>query len=212
MDIWWGLPSNSISSDLSAGNKRKRDESNHLIYATGKEIHFSVEINTLTISYLIELIAKIIHKNKDDFSDDSAEKLTITYIIDSGGGSVIAILKFYDFIRLTKKKYPWIEFVSIINGLAASAATVMGIVADKKYITENSSVMIHELATGFSHAKYTHIMSYSDHLTDLHTKLLNIYLRHGCNKDKAQLEILLKNETWMNSEQYVSIGFVDEIK
>ena len=185
----------------------------HMIYAVGNEIHFTAEINKDNIEKMIKQITKIIEKNGEKYSGKyrtGDDKLTIAYIVDSPGGCVSSVLKFVDFIQMVKEKHPYVEFISIITGLVASAGTIMCIVADKRMMTKNAYAMIHELSSG-RNGKYTHLMSYSEYLCGLHNTLLNIYL-NGSPKSKEDLEKILNTESWFNAEQYLANGFVDEIK
>jgi len=188
--------------------KRKYDFVHPLIYAIGKEIHFSADINKITIELMIKQMSKIIEKFYKE--NDENEEFTITYVVDTPGGCVDSILKFVDYIKLAKTKYPNLKFVSIISGLVASAGTIMCIVADKRYMTKNAHAMIHELSSG-NRGRYTQLVSYTDFLKELHDCLLNIYLEKT-KKDKAELEELLKNDTWYNAGDYLKNGFVDAIK
>ena len=190
-------------------NKRKAVIPDSLIYTIGSEIHFTATIDSMSIEQIIKEITTIIHTAQDDYRN-SGDKLTITYIVDSPGGSVISVLKFVDFIRLAKTKYPYVEFVSIITGLVASAGTIMCIVADKRFMTKNAHAMIHELSAG-KMGKYTQLVSHTGFLTKLHEMLSEIYLARS-NKDKEALSDLLKNETWFSAKQYLEYGFIDEIK
>ncbi|QKF94705.1 Clp protease proteolytic subunit /translocation-enhancing protein tepA [Fadolivirus algeromassiliense] len=183
-------------------------EVNKMIYSIGNEIHFNGTINTESIEAIIKKMTKLINKNKEQY-DGTEDKCNITYVVDSGGGSVTAILKFVDFIKMSKKKYPWLEFTSVITGCAASAATTMCVVADHRHITPHATCMIHELSSGRS-GTYTHLQSYSQYLTILHETLLKIYLEK-CHKSKEEIERLLATETWYNAQQYLAAGFVDKV-
>lgn len=219
-NIYWGMKNNKRTfnqldgyddcDNLEPRSKRARlfTNENDMIYSRKNEIHFTDEINKVTIEKMIKTITKIITKNYDKYID-TEKILNITYIVDSPGGSVTAILKFVDFLSIVKKKYPNVQFTSIATGLVASAGTIMCVVADNRLITKNASAMIHELASGNS-GKYTHFMSYSKFLTELHSKLLNIYLENS-EQTKEVLEQLLQEETWYNAENYLKLGFVDEI-
>lgn len=216
--IYWGAKrkfseisdDSNQSKDVQPVSKKPKlvTYDDEMIYAIGTEVHFTADINKENIETIIKKITKIIHKNKNKYSD-SDEKLRIAYIVDSPGGCVTSILKFVDFINMVKKKYPWVEFQSIATGLVASAGTIMCVVADKRMMTKNAHAMIHELSSGSS-GKFTHLMSYSKFLTSLHDTLMNIYLK-GTNLNKDQLEKLLSTETWFNSQEYLEHGFVDEI-
>ena len=178
------------------------------VYTIGNEIHFMANINKISIQEIIKQMTKLIHDHKK--KTDDPEKLNIVYTVDSPGGSVTSILKFVDFITLAKKKYPFVEFTSIITGLVASAGTIMAIVADKRFMTKNAHAMVHELSSG-NQGKYTEFRSYCGFLEQLHNKLIMIY----CDKTKKprpEIEQILRNETWFSAEDYLKYGFIDEIK
>jgi len=86
----------------------------------------------------------------------------------------------------------------------------MCIVADKRYMTKNAHAMIHELSSG-NMGRFTQLVSYTDFLKELHECLLNIYLEKT-QKNRNELEELLKNDTWYNANDYLRNGFVDGIK
>lgn len=217
-DIYWG-----IKSDARGTKRRRVDDDDKatcivknnkptlfhpLIYTISKEVHFSAGISKETIELVKIKISKLIEKFYKSHNEE--EELKITYVVDSPGGSVSAILKFVDFIGQIKKSYPKVVFSSVITGTTASAGTTMCIVADHRYITKNATTMIHELSSG-NQGRYTQMQSYSGHLTDLHKKLMEIYLPKFKGTPE-ELEELLKNDTWYTAEQYMAHGFVDEIK
>jgi ATP-dependent protease ClpP protease subunit len=226
MELYWGFTNNDYDTDDSRHVSKKRkleqiedsknDKVNPLfkfedkmIYSIDNEVHFTADINKDTIEKLIRKITKIINNNKDKYNSKSKEKLKISYIVDSPGGSVTSVLKFVDFIRLVKKKYPFIEFTSVATGMVASAGTVMCIIADKRLMTQNAFAMIHELSSGNS-GKYSHFMSYANFLSVMHETLTNIYLSKT-NKTKEELEQLLNAETWFSAKEYMKHGFVEEL-
>ena len=176
------------------------------IYSVGNEIHFSSPITTESIQKIIKEMQKLIHKH---FKNSPNTNMTLSYTVDSPGGSVLSIFKFVDFIHSAKKKYPKLKFVSIITGLAASAGTIMALVADERMMTENAYAMIHELASGNS-GKYTFLSSHMTFLVQLHDRLVKFYV-DVTGKGKDEIENLMKNETWFSAEQYREIGFINKI-
>lgn len=219
MSLSWGFNNNKrkfdeIDDDNSSNDKKRPKlfrNPNKMIYRRGNELHFISGVNNESIETMIRKISKLIEKNHNKYKyyKEGDDKLKITYIVDSPGGSVSAILRFVDFIGLVKKKYPYVEFTSIITGLVASAGTTMAVVADKRQITPHGSVMIHELSSG-TRGKFTEMISYSKFLVNLHDMLVNIYLER-CKCDREKLEQLLMKETWMTPQEYLELGFVDEI-
>lgn len=214
MDVYWGL-TNKLEH---AGKKRKISSSydeddiklvHTLIYRIDNEFHFGTEVNKITIEILIKLMTE--HIENYYKKNTKSKELKITYIVDTPGGLLSATFKFIDFINLIKTKYRNIKFVSVITGLVASAGTLMSVCADTKLITKGSSVMIHELSAGRSD-KYTQLLSHTAHILDLHRRMIEVYQEH-CNEKitKEDLELLLKNETWYNAEDYKKIGFVDKV-
>ena len=214
MDINWGYNISNDNQTKQRNKKRKYSNisdskryieiENDLIYTIGTQIYFTSPINKQSISLLIKEITKIIDEKGKN------KKLTICYVVDSPGGCVTSVLKFVDFLNIIKTKYKNVEFVSIGTGLIASAGTIMCAVADKRYITKHAYAMIHELSTGNS-GKFTHFVSYTSHLKKMHDQLVNIYYEKS-NMSIEDIEVLLKNETWFNAEEYLEKGLVDEIK
>jgi len=179
-----------------------------MIYAIKEEIHFTSDISAESMEALIKKITKIINREHEKY-EGTADKLKITLILDSGGGSVNAVLKFIDFLKITKKKYPYVTFVSVLTGLCASATTVLGSSCDVRLMTKHAHAMIHSLSSGRS-GMYTHLQSYSKFLTMLHNDLIDIYMEK-CHKTREELEQLLLCETWYSAEEYKAAGFIDDI-
>ncbi len=204
-DVWWGCDSVETNNNLP----RAPLDITNSVYSCGNEIHFNCSITKNTIQEIIRQITVIIHKHIKKSSGDS-DPLNIVYIVDSGGGSVSAVLKFVDFVNIVKSKHTFVSFTSIITGSVASAGTTMSIIADKRYMTKNATAMIHELSSGNS-GKFTELLSYTKHLQHLHDKMVDIYCEYT-KKPRDQIEVLMRNETWFTAEQYLKHGFVHEIK
>ena len=225
MDISWGITKDTHSTEENDSNrntKRRRVDAGHkkkvyelddesMIYTVGTQVHFTAQINNDTVEALIKEITKVVENNVPKYgSKDAQKKVNITYIVDSPGGSVTAVLKFVDFISMVREKQPHIEFTSIITGMAASAGTTMCVIADHRCMTRNAFAMIHELSTG-SQGKYTQLVSYIEFTKTMHKKLVDIYMR-VFDGTKERLEDLLKTESWFDAEGYQALGLVTEIK
>ncbi len=218
-DINWGFAdSESDYEDYPPSKKQKMKAASptrtffvdeKFVYTIGNEIHFTANINKISIQEIIKQMTNLIHEHKKKLDEDH-DKLNIVYIVDSPGGSVTSILKFVDFINAAKKKYPFVEFTSIITGLTASAGTIMSIVADKRYMTKYAHAMVHELSAG-NQGKYTELRSHCKFLDQLHDKLVSIYC-DKTKKSREEIESIMKNETWFTAEEYLKYGFIDEIK
>lgn len=219
-DIYWGVDNNrkrkyNDDDDGSNNNDNKKinrdkfklvDDDDVHIYKVGNEIQFSSPITLESIQKIIKLIGEMVYEHQ---KINKSKELTISYTIDSPGGSVLSILKFVDFINGVKKKHPNIKFVSIITGLAASAGTIMALTADRRVMTKNAYAMVHELSSGNS-GKYTFLASHMEFIDQLHDKLVNIYVE-STGKSVEDIEAIMKKETWFSATQYKNMNFIHEI-
>ena len=83
-------------------------------------------------------------KNKTSFGNITAKPLFLH--IYSPGGDVHAGLSLYDFINEYTNTIP---VYTVVEGIAASAATIISIAGTKRFITPNSYMLIHQLSTFF---------------------------------------------------------------
>jgi len=198
-----------------------------IFIAGEREIHFTAHIDTETIARMKKLISVIVEESTDSlvrYQDDKKvpeerskdPDVVITYIVNSPGGSVHDVLDFVDYISILRATYANLKFRSIITGMVASAGTTMSVIADKKQMTRFAFAMIHELSTGINRTNYTRIITHADFCKDIHRMLLTVYqegrkISMDNLEELAKLEDMLIKETWMNAEQYLALGFIDEI-
>ena len=98
---------------------------------------------------------------------------------------------------------------TLVEGCAASAATLMSIVGTRRAIRKNSFMLIHQLSSGMW-GKYEEqkdqmqnndlIMEVIKGLYDKHTKI-----------PKKKLREILKRDVWFDAETCLEYGLVDEI-
>lgn len=124
--------------------------------------------------------------------------------INSGGGELFTGLLLADQLKTFKT-----PIHSIIEGFAASAATLMSISCTKRYITKNSFFMIHQLSGVMwgTHEEFEDNIKLQNMEME---NIMRIYQQNGKLKRK-ELEKMLKHDSWMNAEMAIEAGFVDEI-
>lgn len=187
--------------------------SESVIRSYNNEITFASNVNAKSINDLIKIFDETINtlktNNISSMSKMNTDKIVIVLYIDSPGGKLKDCFKFIDYVKIIKKIHN-IKLITVGMGLIASAGTLMHIIGDEKYITENSQYMIHELYSG-TVGKYTECLSWIKAMKDTHDKLLSIYLTNNSKIDKDKLEVLLKNESWFISSECVEYGFADGI-
>jgi enoyl-CoA hydratase/carnithine racemase len=102
-----------------------------------------------------------------------------------------------------------IPIVSIIEGAAASAATIISMVCHKRYITPNSFMLIHQLSTGAS-GKYEEMKDDFMNDTALMELLYRLYLEHT-TMNIATIKKVLKRDLWWDAQKCLENGLVDDI-
>jgi len=133
----------------------------------------------------------------------------ITIMMNNIGGFVYHSLAIYDAIASTK------NYVTIIClGHCMSAATIILQAADKRVVSENCSLMIHDGTDGYIGHTQNFIRTAEE--TKRLVKLIdNIYLKRIKNKNPdftdKKIRKLLEFDTYLTSEQAVRLGLADEI-
>ena len=128
----------------------------------------------------------------------------ITVWINSPGGDCVAAAQIYNMLM----DYP-ADVTVRIDGIAASAASVIAMAGTKVQMSPVSVMMIHNpltVAMGDSDE-----MRRAIHLLDeVKESIINAYeIKTGLSR--AKLSHLMDGETWMNAKKALELGFCDEI-
>ena len=128
----------------------------------------------------------------------------ITVWINSPGGDCIAAAQIYNMLV----DYPS-DVTVIIDGLAASAASVIAMAGTTVRMSPVSLMMIHNpltVAMGDTEEMRKAIQL----LDEVKESIINAYeIKTGLSR--ARLSHLMDGETWMNAKKAVELGFCDEI-
>ena len=131
-------------------------------------------------------------------------KPVIKLHINSYGGSLFAGLATVDTIRGLNA-----EVHSIIDGAAASAATIISCSCSKRSIGKYSKMLIHQLSSGM-YGKYNELEDDMENNKHLMETIKAIYKEHTKVPMKKLSEIL-KHDLWFDSKTCKDLGLVDEI-
>ena len=124
--------------------------------------------------------------------------------INSYGGSVFAGLSAVDYIKNSE-----IPVTSVVDGCAASAATLMSIVANRRLIHEHSFMLIHQLSSGMW-GKYEELKDDMKNNNLLMKTIKDIYQKHT-KIPKTKLNQILKHDLWFDAKTCLRYGLVDDI-
>lgn len=133
--------------------------------------------------------------------DSTVNELTIR--INSGGGDVFDGIAIYNRLKQFKGKK-----IVMIDGLAASIASIIALAGDEIIMGEGALFMIH-LPWTFAMGNRKEIEQTVDRLVDVEDQLVSIYVKKS-GMDRNEVKKLLEAETWMSAEEAIDYGFVDK--
>ena len=128
----------------------------------------------------------------------------VTVWINSPGGDVFAAAQIYNMLM----EYTGPVTVKI-DGLAASAASVIAMAGGEVHMSPVSMLMIHNPST-VAIGDSEEMLKAKALLDEVKESIINSYeLKTGLSR--AKLGRLMDNETWMNANKAVELGFADKI-
>ena len=139
------------------------------------------------------------------FKDElNAGEGDIVVWINSPGGDCVAAAQIYNMLMDYKGN------VTVkIDGIAASAASVIAMAGTKVLVSPVSMLMIHNPAT-IAIGDKAEMEKAIDMLNEVKDSIINAYeIKTGLSR--AKLSHLMDAETWMDANKAVELGFADEI-
>lgn len=125
--------------------------------------------------------------------------------IHSPGGSALDGIAMYNAL----KDHP-AKVTATVEGIAASAASIVAMGADELVMPEDAFLMIHNPWT-VAQGESEDLRSVADTLDKMRDSLVNIY-HNKTGIDHAEIESMLSDETWMNGREAHEKGFVDTLR
>jgi ATP-dependent protease ClpP protease subunit len=135
---------------------------------------------------------------------DAGDVENLTIRINSPGGDVFDGNTIYNILKAHKARK-----TVYVDGLAASIASVIAMAGDKIYMAENAMMMIHP-AWALVIGNAEDLRASAGTLDKIDDSILRTYAKRTGMEDDKLREMLIA-ETWMNSEEALELGFVDEI-
>ena len=124
--------------------------------------------------------------------------------INSGGGSAFDGMAMYTALK------HWKGDVHVhVDGLAASAASVVAMAGDVINIAEGGMIMIHSASTGLQ-GNADDMRKQVDVLDKLDGQMAGIYASRT-GKDREDVLALMAEETWFTAEEAVAAGLADNV-
>jgi ATP-dependent protease ClpP protease subunit len=129
---------------------------------------------------------------------------TVELQIASNGGDVFAASEIY-----TQLKSSTAKVSAVIQGLAASAASVIAVAADNVQISPTAQIMIHKAWSGMQ-GNSEDLAHESQVLDGIDQSIANAY-EAKTGMSSGDLLNLMSKETWLGANDAVKYGFADSI-
>ena len=128
----------------------------------------------------------------------------ITVWINSPGGDCVAAAQIYNMLMDYKG-----DVTVKVDGIAASAASVIAMAGTKVLMSPVSMLMIHNPAT-IAFGDADEMKKAIAMLSEVKESIMNAYeIKTGM--DRTKISRLMDNETWMDAHKAVELGFADGI-
>lgn len=128
----------------------------------------------------------------------------ITIWLNSPGGDCIAASQIYAMLMDYKG-----DVTVKIDGIAASAASVVAMAGTKVLMAPTALMMIHNPAT-MAFGDHVDMEKAIDMLSEVKESIINAYeIRTGISH--AQLSHMMDDTTWMNAKKAIELGFADDV-
>ena len=128
----------------------------------------------------------------------------LTVWLNSPGGDCLAASQIYTMLRNHKGK------VTVkIDGIAASAASVVAMAGDETLISPTDYLMVHNPAT-IAMGNRADMEKAIDLLDEIKEGIINAY-EEKSGLSRARIAHMMDEETWLNAKKALNLGFVDGI-
>ena len=128
----------------------------------------------------------------------------LTVWLNSPGGDCFAASQIYTMLRNHKGR-----ITVKIDGIAASAASVVAMAGDETFIAPTAMLMIHNPMT-FAAGNKADMEKAIELLEEVKESIINAYARKTA-LSRNKISKLMDDETWMNAEKALQLGFADGI-
>ena len=130
----------------------------------------------------------------------------ILMFIDSYGGAYDSFIAIHDVIRMCRCE---VATVCIGKAMSAGQLLLMSGTKGKRFITPNSRVLIHQIASG-AFGKITHMDNEVVEVKRLQSVMESLILKYT-KISKAEIKELMSKDSYITAERAKKLGIVDHI-
>ena len=196
---YWGEKTSLVKKTVN--NKEITEK--HIAVHENK-IYFYAGVNRESAAELNKKIGELQVKSFTMANNLDIEPYPIHLHINSGGGSIISGIASMDTILSCK-----VPVYTYVDGFAASAATFLSVVGNKRYMSRNSYMLIHQLSSNFW-GKYSEFEDEKQNLDLMMKTIKNVYKKYT-KLPMKKLDEILKHDLMWDAEKCLEYGMIDEI-
>ena len=198
MERHWGEKQKQTSRKVGGEAAEKH------ISVQDNKIYFYSGVNRNACSELNKKISELEAKALTLSHNLDMESPPIKLFINSGGGTIVSGIASMDTI-LRSKVPVW----TYVDGFSASAATFMTVVGNRRFMSRNSYMLVHQLSTQFW-GTYSNFEDEKQNLDLMMKNIKNVYKEYTKIPMKKLNEILKHDLMW-DAKTCLEYGMIDEI-
>jgi len=173
----------------------RRVGNNNIIFYSDVSMESALEFNAILLGIIT------------DMKCDSNIEPIITIHIYSHGGDYNAAVAMADMIRIYVEG--GLQIDTIVEGTAASGASMMTLFATNKYITKHSNMLMH-YSKNYYEGEYP-IAEFVNNSKNIDKVIFDMYKSKLKVDDKKLHELLMTNQRNISAKECLRIGLVDKI-
>ena len=197
MERYWGEKKESI-------NKTNGDPNEKHISVQDNKIYFYSGVNRNSCVELNKKIGEMESKSLTLSKTLGILPPSIKLFINSGGGSIVSGIASMDTILRTQ-----VPVHTYVDGFSASAATFLTVVGEKRFMSRNSYMMIHQLSSNFW-GTYSNFEDEKENLDLMMKTIKDIYKKYT-KLPMKKLDEILKHDLMWDAQTCLNYGIVDEV-
>ena len=129
---------------------------------------------------------------------------SIKVFINSGGGTIVSGIASMDTMLRCK-----VPIETYVDGFSASAATFLTVVGEKRYMSRNSYMLVHQLSSTFW-GTYSNFEDEKKNLDLMMKTIKDIYKKYT-KLPMKKLDEILKHDLMWDAKTCLEYGMIDEI-
>jgi len=196
---YWGEKNSPVKK---AVNNKEITEKHIAVHEN--KIYYYAGVNRESAAELNKKIGELQVRSFTMANNLDVEPYPIHLHINSGGGSLISGIASMDTILRCK-----VPVYTYVDGFAASAATFLSIVGNKRFISRHSYMLIHQLSSNFW-GKYSEFQDAKQNLDLMMDTIKNVYKKYT-KVPVRKLNEILKHDLMWDAETCLKYGLVDKI-